>query len=357
MSSTYKNLTRLLLLATVILVSIWFLHLVLDIILLVFFAVVLTIVLNAPVAWLESKGMGRTIASLLVFFGMILLLGLVGWMIMPKIISQVKLLINNLPDYMDMFNRRVTEWISDKSANGETPEKTVSPFAQDVSTIINRIGQYSISVLNTLLSIIFFFCLVAYMLINPRPLLEMYLSCFSAENRAKAAKAFAYASKMTIGWMWANIFAGAIRAVIVWVFLYYMDIPGVWVWAGVTFFAELIPKIGFYIMSVPPILIAFSISPSTAMWVAIFFLALDELIADVLMPRLRSSTMKIHPVSILVMLMAMSAAFGVIGAFIATPLTAFVKAYYEIFFQKEIQPEELKTEVDDMLYLKSTTQK
>ena len=110
-------------------------------------------------------------------------------------------------------------------------------------------------------------------------------------------------------------------------------------------------------MSVPPILIAFSISPSTAMWVAIFFLALDELIADVLMPRLRSSTMKIHPVSILVMLMAMSAAFGVIGAFIATPLTAFVKAYYETFFQKQIQPEELKTEVDDMLYLKSTITK
>lgn len=354
MSSTYKNLTRLLLLATVILVSIWFLHLILDIILLVFFAIVITIVLNAPVAWLESKGMGRTLASLLVFFGMLLIFVLVGWMIMPKIITQVKSLINSLPDYIDMFNRRITEWIGDNSTPGEPPAKTISPFAQDVSTIINRIGQYSISVLNTLLSVIFFFCLVIYMLINPRPLLEMYLSLFSEANREKAAKAFAYASKMTIGWMWANIFAGAIRAVIVWIFLYYMDIPGVWVWAGITFFAELIPKIGFYIMSVPPILIAFSISPNTALWVAVFFLALDELISDILMPRLRSSTMKIHPVSILVMLMAMSAAFGIIGAFIATPLTAFVKAYYETFFQKQVQPDELKNEVDDMLYLKNS---
>jgi len=68
---------------------------------------------------------------------------------------------------------------------------------------------------------------------------------------------------MTIGWMWSNIVAGALRATIVWFFLYFMGIPGVWVWAGVTFFAELIPKLGFYIMSVPPVLIAFSISPTT----------------------------------------------------------------------------------------------
>jgi putative permease len=183
-------------------------------------------------------------------------------------------------------------------------------------------------------------------------MLELYLSCFPIDKKDKAADAFANASHMTIGWMWSNILAGTLRATIVWFFLYFMGIPGVWVWAGVTFFAELIPKIGFYIMAVPPILVALSISPTTALWVALFYIALDEIIGDFIIPRIRSKTMKIHPVSILVMLLAMTAAFGIMGAFIATPLAAFIKAYYEMFYQKQHRQEETEPRIDKMLYRK-----
>jgi len=69
--------------------------------------------------------------------------------------------------------------------------------------------------------------------------------------------------------------------------------------------------------------------------VAVFYIALDELIGDFIIPRIRSKTMKIHPVLILVMLLAMTSAFGIMGAFIATPLTAFIKAYYVTFFLKK----------------------
>jgi len=182
--------------------------------------------------------------------------------------------------------------------------------------------------------------------------LEFYLSLFADSKKDKAAKAFSYASVMTIGWMWSNVFAGAIRAMIVWFFLYFMGIPGMWVWAGVTFFAELIPKIGFYIMAVPPILIAFSISPVTALWVAIFYIVSDEIIGDFVIPRIRSTTMKIHPAFILIMIVAMSAAFGIMGAFIATPLAAFIKAYYEVFYRKELQQEKHDSNIDQMLYRK-----
>lgn len=152
--------------------------------------------------------------------------------------------------------------------------------------------------------------------------------------------------------MWSNVAAGALRAVIVWIFLYFMGIPGVWVWAAVTFFAELIPKIGFYIMAVPPILIAFSISPLTALWLAVFYLALDEIIGDFIIPRIRSKTMKIHPAFILIMIIVMSTAFGIIGAFIATPFTAFIKAYYEVFYQKEVEKEKHDKNIELMLYRK-----
>lgn len=349
----YKSLSRLIYLAAGLFVGIWFLHEVITVIILVFFAIVITIVLNAPVTWLQQKRkMSRTAASLLVFFGVLAMFALIGWMVIPKMVTQIKLLIAHLPDYLEKLDQRVSGWIGEHGGDKGDTTASETPVSDQLPPLINRIGQYSINFFNDVLRIIFFFCIVIYLLINPRPMLELYLSCFSIDKKDKAAEAFSSASKMTIGWMWSNILAGAIRATIVWFFLYFMDIPGVWVWAGVTFFAELIPKIGFYIMAVPPILVAFSISPTTALWVALFYIVLDEIIGDFVIPRIRSKTMKMHPVSILVMLLAMTAAFGVMGAFIATPLAAFIKAYYEVFYQKKHPPEETDKNIERMLYRK-----
>jgi hypothetical protein len=110
----YRSLSRLVYLAAGLFVAIWFLHEVIDVILLLFFAIVITIVLNAPVTWLQKKKMSRTAASLLVFFGVLAVFGLIGWIIIPKIVTQVKLLITQLPDYLDSLNKRVLGWIGDK---------------------------------------------------------------------------------------------------------------------------------------------------------------------------------------------------------------------------------------------------
>ena len=353
MNAEYKNLSKLIYLAAGLFVTIWFAYEVIQVILLFFFAIVITIVLNAPTTWLEKRRVRRTIAALIVFFVFLIFLTALGWLIIPKMVYQVQLLIADLPQLLRNLNHRIISWIGEDAAitdqiqpgNGGLAEKL--PSAQ---VILTGISRYSLSVLGSILLFIFFLCLVAYMLINPRPLLELYLSFFTESKREKAAIAFANASVMTIGWMWSNVLAGAIRAVLVFFFLFFMNIPGVWIWAGVTFFAELIPRIGFYIMAVPPILIALSIDPVTAMWVAVFYLVLDEIMGDFVIPHIRASTMKIHPVSLLIMLLAMVTVFGLLGALIATPLTAFIKAYYEAFFEKKEAPARTRHQVDLMLY-------
>jgi len=353
MNADYKTLSRVIYLAAGLFVAIWFAYEVIQVILLFFFAIVITIVLNAPTTWLEKRKVRRTIAAIIVFFVFLIFLGAMGWLIIPKIVYQVQMLIADLPQLLTNLNNRIVSWLGENLSLNEPIEPGTGGLVEQLPSaqvIISGISRYSLSLLGSILLFIFFLCLIAYMLINPRPLLELYLSFFPENKRENAATAFANASVMTIGWMWSNVLAGAIRAVIVFIFLFFMNIPGVWIWAGVTFFAELIPRIGFYIMAVPPILIALSIDPITAMWVAIFYLALDEIMGDFVIPHIRASTMKIHPVSLLVMLLAMVTVFGLMGALIATPLTAFIKAYYESFFETKQSPAKMKQQVDLMLY-------
>ena len=147
------------------------------------------------------------------------------------------------------------------------------------------------------------------------------------------------------------LIGGIINAVLITIFLSFMGIPGAFVWGALAFFTEFIPRIGFFIKAIPPILVALSINGYTATWVTVFYLAVDEIMADFVMPRIRSNTMKIHPVSILFVVLAMGAAFGFMGILLATPLTAIIKAYFEVFYLNKFEDDKLmEKRIHHMMY-------
>ncbi len=218
--------------------------------------------------------------------------------------------------------------------------------------LITSLSRFSFSLIGGIFMLVFFFSIILYMLIEPRPLLETYLMFFSEENRPKAAEAMARSSRMMVGYMWSNVVVGTIEAVLIFAFLTYMDVPGVWVWAGLALFSEMIPKLGPYIMAAPPVLIALAIDPMTALWVALFYLVMNELMGDFVVPKIRASTMNLHPVSSLFVMLAMACAFGIVGALIATPLTAFIKAYYEVFYLENKSTRGVNRQIDKILECK-----
>jgi predicted PurR-regulated permease PerM len=193
--------------------------------------------------------------------------------------------------------------------------------------------------------------MVVYAVVNPRPLLQFYFSFFSPAKREQAKNALFNTSAMLNGWMKSNLIGGGIEAVCVTTFLSIMNVPGAWVFGAIALFAILIPKIGFFIMAVPPVLVALSINGLTALWVTIFFLALDEIMGDFVLPRIRSTTMNLHPVSTIVAVLIMGSAFGFIGALLATPVTAIIKAYYEAFFSARIKRDkQMNSRIDAIIY-------
>ena len=156
---------------------------------------------------------------------------------------------------------------------------------------------------------------------------------------------------MLIGWMRANLIGGVIQGVAVIVFLSIMKVPGAWVWGVLAFFSQMIPRMGFYIMALPPTLVALAISPMTALWVFVFFLTLDEVLGDFIMPRLRSSSMSLHPVAIMFFLLVMGSAFGFTGILLSTPLAALSKSFYEEFYLTGLKPDEkTKQRVEAMIH-------
>src|SRR5688500_12919961 len=88
-----------------------------------------------------------------------------------------------------------------------------------------------------------------------------------------------------------------------------LRIPGAITWGLVTFFAELIPQFGSYVMAIPPLIVTLAVDPSKAIWVLVWFIALQQAVNNLIAPPIRSSAMNIHPVSEIFAVLALSMAF------------------------------------------------
>ena len=350
----YKSLAKAIFLGAGVIIILWFLVKVVSALLLLLFAIVLALIINQPVTWLEKKKIKRGWASLIIFGIILLVITLLAWFIGPKISEQLSTLINNLPEYGNNLSKTVGSWFTnypEVQKEIKLNSKNVSEWLPSVPKTIVQVGNFSLSLLGGVVIMIVFISMVVYAVANPRPLVELYLSIFPPVQRAKATAALTKTSVMLVGWIRANLIGGSIEAVLVTVFLSFMNVPGAWVWGALALFAELIPKIGFYIMSIPPILVALSVNSSTAIWVIVFFLAMNEVMGDFVMPKLRSSTMNLHPVSTLFVLLAMGSAFGLTGALLATPLAAIIKAYYEEFYLSRFKEDkQMDKRIDNVIY-------
>ena len=315
---------------------------VITVILLFLLAIVFAMIINAPVTWLEKKKIRRSVGTFIIFLLIFIILALFSWLIVPMVGSQLKSLIENLPGYIEKTENMLSSWKATtfQGIKGSSDQNAIAENLPSLTNTLWKLGGYSISLLTTFVLFLVLISLTAYMVIYPRPLLRFYLSLFPIHQREKAENAIVKTSFMLIGWMRSNLIGGTIEGVSVIIFLTIMNVPGAWVWGVLALGAQMIPKVGFYIMSIPPTLLALSISPTTALWVFVFFLVMDELLGDFIMPRLRSSSMNLHPVSIIFFLLAMAAAFGFMGILLSTPTAAFAKAYYEEFYLSRLKPDD-----------------
>ena len=353
-NNLYRQLAKSIFLAAGVVILLFLIYKMISVVLLLLFAFVLAVAINGPITSLEKRNVKRGWATAIVFILIVLSFVSIGVFVGPKINHQISLLISNLPSYVTQASATVSSWFSnypELQKEIQIDPNKLSTLLPSIPKTLMQVGSLSLSILSQVLVVIVFISMVAYMVTSPKPLFELYLLSFPPAKRDKATVAFTRISNMIRGWMRSILIGGIINAVVATIFLQIMGVPGAFVWGALAFFTEFIPRIGFFIKAIPPVLIALSVSGSTAIWVAGFYLAIDELMADFIMPKVRSNTMKIHPVSILFAVMAMGVAFGFIGLLLATPLTGIIKAYYEVFWVNKFEDDKLMSQrVQMMMY-------
>ncbi len=85
---------------------------------------------------------------------------------------------------------------------------------------------------------------------------------------------------------------------------------------------ELIPYIGPWLGAMPPILVALFNDPLTAVWLALFFVALQQLEGHVVAPLIFGHSLRINPLLVILALLIGGQLYGLVGALVALPIAA-----------------------------------
>ena len=120
------------------------------------------------------------------------------------------------------------------------------------------------------------------------------------------------------------------QAIIAAMILWYLEIPGWFLWASITFFLDFIPYIGALISMVPPGIIALiMLEPTTALIMIGLLVANQQVWGAFVEPQLSGQRLDMSPIVLLILVSFWAWAWGIMGAVLGVPLAVIMKIALE----------------------------
>jgi putative heme transporter len=301
------------------------------------------LILNPLVKQLERRGVPRGLSILIVYLALFAILAGVGVLLSDPISTQVGRFADRVPTYVRHANRDLSSlqrWLDRRGIKiqiqqqGQTALQTLEKHVLKSS---GNIVSFSRDALGKIVTISFALVLVL--------ILSIYLLVYGAEIGALVRRlmppgdgtpgddfplmvqraVFGYVR----GQLLFSLIMGASAALLLWL----LGVVGIFP-AGqryALFFgafyglAELIPYIGPIIGALPAIVVALFNDPISAVWVAVMFIALQQLEGHFIAPQVFRISLRINPILIILALLVGYQLYGIAGALLALPVTAVLR--------------------------------
>jgi predicted PurR-regulated permease PerM len=314
-----------------------------TVLLLFLIAGVIALILNPLVKLLERRRLPHGAAVFAVYIGLLAALVGVGGLLANPVSDQVQNFQQDVPQLVDDATSSLDDlqgWLDDKGIDirikdqGETAlqtlERKVLRGSGDVVSFSRDILQ---RLVETSFALILILVISIYMLVYAEGIGNVVRSIMP-RGAGTPDDDFPLRVQRAVfhyvrGQLLFSLIMGTTASIALWIF----GVLGIFpdgsryaLFFGAFFgLMELIPYIGPVLGAVPPILVALFDDPLSAIWVALLFLALQQLEGHVVAPQVFGHSLRINPLLIIFALLFGGQLYGVVGAFVALPVAAILR--------------------------------
>jgi predicted PurR-regulated permease PerM len=273
-----------------------------------------------------TQRLPRWLAILLIYLVIVGVLTIVGLLVIPPLIDQSQELWKQLPQLLDKAQGfLVDRGLLDHPITLEEAVRSAPAPRQAVGTAVSAVT----TVFTAILAVITVLILTFYLLVESDSLFAGFVRLFPRPDRPRVQDASLKITGKVSAWLSGQLILGGTIGLSAAVGLYLLGVPYFYVLALLAAFGEMIPVVGPIFSAVPAILVAFTVSPQTAAFTLIFFLAQQQVENHLLVPKVMERQVGVSAVFVIVALLLGGSLLGVLGAILAVPSAAIIQVMVE----------------------------
>lgn len=325
-----------------IVLLLWFLFMIRDVIMIVFVAFVIASAVTPLVDYLEGWRIPRVISIVGIAALFLGLLSLTVVLIIPPVITELRLLAVRLPDlYSSAMKFFIPQSMTaDQFSIVDTIQRNLESFSQGLLRLTTSIfGTLSaifggVASLLTVLVIGFFMSMEKE---GPRKFIRSLAPVQYQPYLVQLVKKI----ELRMGsWLRGQLLLSLIIGTLTFVGLTILGVKYALVLALLAGFMEVIPFIGPVLAAIPAIFFAATESPALALLVLGLYVVIQQLENNIIVPKVMQKTVGLHPIVILIALLVGGRVGGVIGIILAVPVATIVTIFLSDLFGETRSPEE-----------------
>jgi predicted PurR-regulated permease PerM len=311
--------------------------------------VFLALILSFPVRLL-SMIMPRALAILLTLLGLLGSIVLAVFILVPILISQLSSLIDSIPDLAAEGERWLRDIIRPLQEQEMVSEDTDAVMDDIREGVIDRASVIAERLLDDILGAVtqvfdlgikaFGILFVAiYLLIDIRRIKATYVRLAPARYRRDALElweGFGLSLSRYLGGLSISLMAqGILSTIALWAIgVPYPLLLGLWV-----SMTAIIPYLGAFLGAIPAVLLAFYVSPTTGILAIVLYIFIQQVESNLLTPRIQGQAVRVHPIIVLLTVIAATEIDGLRGAVFAVPMLAVARVLLDFLSVRlRVQP-------------------
>ena len=294
-----------------------------DVLLLIFAGILLAVFLRGlsdMVSRYTHLPQGWSLAVVIITI-LLTITGFVWWLA-PSVGEQIAELRRTLPESI----RQGEEWLSQygwgRQIIKETPTfEEAMPDGKDVLPRITGIFSSTLSAIADFVIVIF---VGIFLAIGAPTYTSGFVRLFPFNRRARAREVIDELDFTLWWWLLGKSAAMIVVGVLTWLSLSFLDVPLALTLGLLAGLFDFIPNIGPFLAGIPGVLMALTVSPTTGLYVLIFYFFIQSLESYVLTPILLKKTVELPPAITIAAQVLLGVLVGGLGLILASPLAAIV---------------------------------
>lgn len=343
-----RFLRRLLAVAAVVVLALLFWRLG-HLMLLLFGGTLLAVALrggaNALCRW---TGLPAKAGVLILLLAVITLFVGLFWIVGDQLTSQMRELTTAIPDALNSFGR----WLEQFGWGEALLESTREMGGEGVGAgnLFSQISGVATSVLAALSYTLLVLVIMVFMAFEPGLYIRGIVTMFPIPTRPRVHQVLMDTGAALRLWLLGQGISMLGVGIVTTIGLMILGVPLALGLGMLALVLEFIPFIGPFLAAVPGILLAFTVDPTLALWTALFYLVVQQIEGNVLVPIVQRTVVRLPPVLTVAASVAMTVLFGFVGLLFATPLVVALLNMVKMVYVEDVLgdwPDDKDAQSDD----------